>query len=266
MKTPILCTSWKMNLSFDEGLSYARKLADFAKKNLKKDDNLEVIICPDFLILSDAMKIFKGTILKVGAQDCFWEDEGSYTGEISPKHLKEIGCRYVFCGHIERVRYLKEDDSMINLKVRACLRNNLKPFVFLVESEKFDDIRGAAAELNNKIKQYTNGVSEEDLVNIVFIYEPAWAIGAMQAAPVDYTRRILQLLRESLGKQFGKDAAANQVFMYGGGVTLDSARQILELDNINGIGMGKAGLNYDFITGAMMVARDIGNSIRQNVI
>ncbi len=139
MKKRYITASWKMNLSVEDSLSYAEKLAEYGKKNLEGQENVEVFICPDFLTLYPLSNIFKDTGFKMGALDCFWEDKGSYTGEISPFYLKQIGCEYVFVGHLERIKYLKEDTDIINKKIKACLRNDLTPVLFVVEMEKYDD-------------------------------------------------------------------------------------------------------------------------------
>lgn len=257
MKKIYITASWKMNLSVEETLSYAEKLAKYGKKHLIKNENLEVFICPDFLTLYTTSNIFRDTGFKIGAQDCFWEDKGSYTGEISPMYLKQIGCEYVFVGHLERVQYLKEDPDMINKKIKACLRNDLIPVLFVVEMEKYEDEYKAHQAMRDKLLEYIGGLEKKDVNKIIIIYEPAWAVGKMQAAPVEYTYRMLRYLRNSLDEEFGGGLGGRQLFMYGGGVSLEAAREIMELDNINGIGMGTASLKYDFFTGAIEIAKDI---------
>lgn len=257
MTKKYITASWKMNLSVKDSLSYAEKLAEYGKKNLKDEENVEVFICPDFLTLYPISNIFKDTGFKLGAQDCFWEDEGSYTGEISPLNLKQIGCEYVFVGHIERAKYLKEDYDMVNRKIKACLRNDLIPVLFVVEMEKYNEEHRAYQAMRDKLFSYIECIEKEDVLKIIIVYEPAWAVGKMKAAPVEYTYRMLGYLRKSLDEEYGNGLGGKQRFMYGGGVSLEAVKEILELDNINGIGMGTASLKYDFFTGAIEIAKDL---------
>ena len=252
-----ITASWKMNLNVEESLSYAQKLVEYGKKHLQGQENIEVFICPDFLTLYPISNIFKNTGFKIGAQDCFWEDKGSYTGEISPLYLKQMGCEYVFVGHLERTTLLKEDPDMVNKKIKACLRNDLIPVLFVVEMEKHDNEHGAHQAIRKKLFEYIEGLDKEDVIKIIIVYEPAWAVGKMQAAPVEYTYRMLRYLRKSLDEEFGRGMGDRQLFMYGGGVSLEAAREILQLDNINGIGMGTASLKYDFFTGAIEIAKQL---------
>jgi triosephosphate isomerase len=258
MSKRYITASWKMNLSVEDSLSYAEKLAEYGKKHLLRQENVEVFICPDFLTLYPISHIFKDTGFKLGAQDCFWEDKGSYTGEISPLYLKQIGCEYVFVGHLERMTYVKEDPDMVHKKINACLRNDLTPVLFVVEMEKYEDENKAHQAMRDKLFEYIAGIETEDVIKIIIVYEPAWAVGKMQAAPVEYTHRMLHYLRKSLEEKFGSGIGARQLFMYGGGVSLEGAREIMGLDNINGIGMGTASLKYDFFTGAIEIAKELG--------
>jgi len=257
VKKIFITASWKMNLSVTDSLSYAEELAEYGKKNLRGQENVEVFICPDFITLYPLSKIFKDTGFKIGAQDCFWEDKGSYTGEISPSCLKQIGCEYVFVGHLERIKYLKEDTDIIKKKTKACLRNGLTPVIFLVQMEKYDDENRAKQAMRDKLYEYFEGIDQSDVSKIITIYEPAWAVGKMQSAPIEYTASMLRSLKKSLDEEYGSGAGGSQRFMYGGGVSLDSARAIMELDNVDGIGMGTASLKFDFFTGAIEIAKEL---------
>jgi len=257
VKKIFITASWKMNLSVTDSLSYAEKLAAYGKKNLRALENVEVFICPDFVALYPLVKIFRDTGIKIGAQDCFWEDKGSYTGEVSPSCLKQIGCEYVFVGHLERIKYLKEDAEIIKKKTKACLRNDLTPVVFLVQMEKYDDEDVARQAMRDKLFEYFEGIDQSEVSKIITVYEPAWAVGKMQSAPIEYTASMLRYLRRSLDEKYGSGAGGRQRFMYGGGVSLDSARAIMDLDTVDGIGMGTASLKFDFFTGAIEIAKEL---------
>jgi triosephosphate isomerase (TIM) len=263
VKKIYLCTSWKMNLSVTESLEYANKLNNLINEIIPANSLIEVYIFPDFLSLYPISLALSKSRIKLGAQDCFWEDTGPYTGEISPRSLKAMGCDYVMAGHPERVNYFKEDAAVINKKVKAILRNNMTPTLFVVEKEKKPEIKDTCNILKDQLFPLLEGIEKKDLGKIVIFYEPAWAIGTSSAAPVDHTRSILAALREAIDNEYGKGTGTKQIFMYGGGVTLESAKSIMELDNIDGVGMGKAALNFDFFAGAIKAAVEIEKKLKK---
>jgi len=260
MKRILLCTNPKMNLGVEETMDYAKRLSKFVDANLDDSLKISVFIIPDFLTLYNVSQLIRDSKLELAAQDCFYEDKGAYTGEVSPKVLRDIGCIYVLLGHPERILYARQDSEMINKKVKACLRNGLIPVVLIVEREKKPDIKQSCDIMIKELLPYFNGVARKDINKIIIIYEPAWAIGTGSAAPVKHTYEVLNSLREALDKEYGSGIGKNQLFMYGGGVTLDSAREIIGLENINGIGMGRAGLNLNFFTGAIKLAINLQKS------
>ena len=260
MKKILLCTNPKMNLSIRETIDYAEKLRDFVDKNLEQWMNIDVYIIPDHLAFHGVSRTVENSMLKISAQNCFYEDRGAYTGEVSPKVLKEYGCSYVMLGHPERIIHGKEDRVMINRKVRAVLKNRMSPVLLAVEREKRKDMNLTVNEILEDLMPYLKDVSAEDVKKTVIIYEPAWAIGTGSAAPVEHSYEILRRLREALGNEYSRETGEEVLFQYGGGVTLESAREIMKLDNINGIGMGRAGLNIDFFTQAVKIAIELQQS------
>jgi len=254
MKKILLCTNPKMNLNVRETAEYAKKLKKFTDDNLEDWMNINIYIIPDYLSLYSVSGIVKGSRLELSAQNCFYEDKGAYTGEVSPKVLNELGCRYVLLGHPERITFGKEDTGMINKKVKAVLRNKMIPVLLVVEKEKKEKMSQTIKVMLDDLLPYLEGVSKRDINKIVIIYEPAWAIGTGSAAPIGHTYEVLAGLRDAIDREYGHGVGKGQLFQYGGGVTLDSAREIMSLDNINGIGMGRAGLNLDFFTQAVKIA------------
>ncbi len=250
-----ICAGWKMNLSVKESIDYTKKLVKFIE-TLDKPLNTEIFLLPDFLSLYPISKILKesNSPIKLGAQDCFWEDKGSFTGEVSPLRLKEIGVSYCLIGHPERIDNLGETPEMINKKTKACLRNGITPVLLVIERDEKKDY----SVMKDKLFTYIDGIQKEDINKMILIYEPAWAIGSSEAAPVNHTREVLDFFRDTLDKEFGSSTGQKQVFMYGGGVTLESARDIVSLKNINGVGMGTASLNYDFFSKAIKTVIEVG--------
>lgn len=265
MKKLAVCTSWKMNFSVNEAINYTKNLNDFINKNICDNSQIEVFIIADFLSLYPISRLLKKSKLKYGAQDCFWEDKGAYYGEISPMFLKEIGCDYVFVGHPERRKYLKEDTKMINKKLKACLRNKLTPILAIIEKEKDLSIEKTSNKLKDELLSFVDGVDQSEINNIFIIYEPGWAIGTSETAPISHTYHIISKLRDTIDREFGPNIGQNQVILYGGGVRLNKVREIMELDNVNGIGMGKAGLDLKYFTGAVKVALEIEDISRSKL-
>jgi len=265
MKKILLCTNWKMNMSIIESVNYSRKLKDFVQETLPENSNIEIFIFPDFLSLYPVSQVLNKSKIKLGAQDCFWEDSGAFTGEISPMALRELGCDYIMAGHPERVNYFKEDLEIVNKKIKAILFNNLTPVVFVVEKEKKNTLAQTCKMLKNQLFPQFSGVDKKDINSTLIIYEPAWAIGTGNAAPVEHTHAILSELRDAMNAEYGFGVGTKQLFMYGGGVTLESAKDIIALDNIDGIGMGKAGLNFEFFTGAIKVTIEMEKAKKLNI-
>jgi len=129
--------------------------------------------------------------------------------------------------------------------------------LFVVENEKKENINLVCNDLKEQLFPALKGIEIKDLNKIVIIYEPAWAIGTGSSAPVEHTHEILSKLRDALSSEYGQEIGRSQLFMYGGGVTLDTAKDIMQLENINGLGMGKAGLNFDFFSGAIKTAVEL---------
>jgi len=256
----ILCTNPKMNLNIQETIDYTKKLKDFVDTNLEEWMNIDVCIMPDYLAFHGVSMVVKDSLLKISAQNCFYEDKGAYTGEVSPKVLKENGCSYVMLGHPERIVYGKEDNEMINKKIKAVLKNQMAPILLVIEREKKKEMSQTVDAILEDLIPYLDGVSAEDMKNFVFIYEPAWAIGTGIAAPVDHTYEVIKGLREAIGAKYGREIGEEVLFQYGGGVSIERTKEILNLDNIDGVGMGTAGLNIDFFIQAIQVAIDLRKS------
>lgn len=258
MRQIILGTSWKMNLGVHASIDYAIKLNDFINENMTEEYDIDIFVMPDFLSLYSILKeLERKTKINFGAMDCFWEDKGAYTGEVSPMFLKEIGCVYIMVGHPERIKYLKEDTEMINRKLKACLRNSLIPVLPIIEYEKDPDIRQTCRKLKEQLFSYIAGIGETEINRMVLLYEPAWAISTSNSAPVGHTHDIMNALRDDLDKEFGNHRGQKQKIMYGGGIRIERAKEIMELDNIDGIGMGKAGLSFEYFTGIIKLAMEI---------
>lgn len=187
VKKVIVGSGFKMRKSVKESIDYVKKVYNFIMSNKSDFSQLEIFILASFEALYPMSKIISDSkVLKLGAENCWHEDRGPYTGEVSPKNLKEIGCTYVEVGHPERRGIFKESGDLINKKIRACIRNDLKPILFIGEKQKYDNKNLVYRFLEKQLLEELKGVSIKKLNNVVLAYEPIWAIGAKEAAPVDY--------------------------------------------------------------------------------
>jgi len=259
VKKIFIGAAFKMNKTVEESIEYARNLNIFIKGHEEGLEGIDVFILPTFLSLYSFFKLLSGSKLKYGAQNCFWADEGAFTGEISPMHLKKIGCTFVELGHPERLNILKEDETMINKKIIGCLQNGLKPILCIGEEKERMDREEVNDFLKKQIKGYFKNVKTEEVNNIILAYEPVWAIGADKSASAGYIHDSLVFIRDFLDSEYGKNTGKNQLIIYGGSVNPKSAFEILKLDSNNGIFIGRAALNYDYFISIINMAIEASN-------
>ena len=182
-----------------------------------------------------------------------------FTGEVSPMHLKKIGCRFVELAHPERINILKEDPELINKKIKGVLKNGMIPILCIGEEEEHKNKKEVYDFLKDQIRKYYDGLDTGDLRRILLAYEPVWAIGSDRSAPVEYISDSLDFIRDFLSKEYGEGTGEQQYIIYGGSVSPISAFEILKLENNNGIFIGRASLNYDYFTNMINMAVDASN-------
>ena len=258
-KTPkktLIGASWKMNKDIGESIDYAKKLNEFVLNGLDGPEDIEIFFLPTFLPLFSLKSIITSPKLKYGSQNSGWEDEGAFTGEVSPAHLKDAGCSFVELGHPERRSIFMEDDEMINRKLKAVLKNDLKPILCIGEKEKSKDMNDVFKFIANQVQSGLKEVDIDDLEKVVIAYEPVWAIGAASSAPIGYIEESLAFLRELLEEEYGSSLSQRQLIIYGGSVTPESTPEILSLKNIDGIFIGRASLNVEYFIEMIKIALD----------
>lgn len=266
MKNFLVGSTWKMNKTVGESAEYISQLTKYLKKKevYLKNLNITIFVLPTFLAISSVSKLALNSILQYGAQDCCWANEGAFTGEVSPMHLKDLGCIFVELGHAERRDMFKEDDAMINKKVLGCLRNNLKPILCIGEEKRYRRNKDAFRFLKKQLLSDLKDIEPKKIAEIVIAYEPVWAIGANTSAPIDFIYEGLNFLREFLSEEYGKDVGKNQLIIYGGSVTPQSTQEILLLDNNNGIFIGRAALNLNYFIEMIEMAAKVSKAFKEN--
>jgi len=259
MRKLIVGTSWKMNKTVSESRTYIKDLSDFMNKNPELIKEIEVFVLPTFLAIEASTQIVKETNsrLKIGAQNCCWEDSGAFTGEVSPLHLVDIGASFVEIGHAERREIFMETDEMVSKKTAAIIRNNMRPILCIGEEEKPEEINVALKFLEYQLLEGLSRIDRADIKNVVIAYEPVWAIGVSASAPLDYLSDAMNFLRDLLNRKFGNRCGDLQDIIYGGSVTPESAKDILALPANDGIFVGRSALNVDYFISMIKMASDI---------
>lgn len=239
-KQPIIIGNWKMKLGIPESKELASNLK---KKNLTK---VEVVICPSFVALTEVAKFFKHTDIALGAQDCFWESQGSFTGEVSASYLKEAGCDFVILGHSERRKYLAETDEMIHRKIGMALSAGLVPIVCV--GETFEQRQDGSKDytLIQQTTKALEGVQIGPDQRVIIAYEPVWVIGTGQAIEPDEAAMSQQVIRQVLFDLFTPSVVkSNFSVIYGGSVDGSNAAKLIGLEENDGFLVGGASQNAD---------------------
>ena len=212
--------------------------------SLVKGTEDEVIICVPFVDLADAIEFAKGTNVKVGAQNIHFEEKGAFTGEISPKMLKEIGTEYVIIGHSERRQYYAETDESVNKKIKAALNHELKPIVCVGETLEQREAGITKDFVTTQVKNAFEGLEKEDAKKIIIAYEPIWAIGTGKTASKEDANEVCGWIREEIRSLYG-DIADEIIIQYGGSVKSSNAKELFSMPDIDGGLVGGASLDAE---------------------
>ena len=236
----IIAGNWKMNKTATE----AAELID-ALIPAVKDAGCEVVICVPFTDLVTAVAKTKGTNIHVGAENVHFEKSGAYTGEISADMLTDLGVEYVVVGHSERRQYFAETDETVNKRAKAALAGGLKPIICVGESLAQRE-QGVTEELvRMQVKIALNGVTTDELKNVVIAYEPIWAIGTGKTATADQAQEVCAAIRKVVGELYGEDAAQALTVQYGGSMNAKNAEELLGKPDVDGGLIGGASLKAD---------------------
>lgn len=236
-RSAVIAGNWKMNKTPNEAKALLNELAPMVK-----DADCEVIACVPFVDLTAALEATEGTNIKIGAENCHWEESGAFTGEISPKMLAEMGVPYVVLGHSERRQYFGETDETVNKRTKAALAAGLKPIVCVGELlwERECDITEEV--IARQIKLDLFDVSAEDVKKTIIAYEPVWAIGTGKTATADQAQDVCGFIRATLAKLYGQDVADAVTIQYGGSMNAGNCEELLAKPDVDGGLIGGASL------------------------
>ena len=239
----IIAGNWKMNKTPAEAKVLLEEILPVAK-----NADCEVIACVPFVDLSVALEVTKGSNVKIGAENCHWEESGAYTGEISAKMLAEMGVPYVVLGHSERRQYFGETDETVNKRTKAGLAGGLRPIVCVGELLWERECNITEEVIARQIKLDLFDVSAEDVLKTVIAYEPVWAIGTGKTATADQAEEVCAFIRATLAKLYGQEVADAVTIQYGGSMNDGNAAELLSKTDVDG----------GLIGGACLVAEKFG--------
>lgn len=238
MKNWIIAGNWKMNKTTKEACELAKELV----KNVPERDFLKVLVAPPFTALKEVYNVISGSRIELCAQNCHYEERGAFTGEISPAMLVDVGCKYVILGHSERRRHFNESDELINKKVKASLSAGLNPIVCVGEDESERERGITEYVIGSQLKRALYGVGFNE--GLVIAYEPVWAIGTGKNATPYEAESAHRFLRGLLGEIFGERGRKIRI-IYGGSVTPENAKDLMSMENVDGLLVGGASLKSE---------------------
>lgn len=238
MRRYLIAGNWKMNTTRESGVALAKAIAEGSKGS----DSVDVLVCPPFPYLIPVADAVEGTSVKVGSQNCYFEDEGAFTGETSVAMVKDAGATSVILGHSERRHVLNETNEDINKKVAKTLAGGLQAVLCVGELLEEREANKTEAVLDEQMEGGLNDVTADDMANVVIAYEPVWAIGTGKTASPEQAEAAHAHLRKWLESRFSKEVADATRILYGGSVKPANAEELLSQPNVDGALVGGASL------------------------
>lgn len=240
-RKPLIAGNWKMYKTAHEARSASARLRDLVGDLPQVD----VMIAPAFTALVPVAQVLEGSPIAVGAQNCHWEREGAYTGEVSPHMLRAVGCTHVLIGHSERRQYFQETDESVNKKIHAALAAGLIPVLCVGETQNERDDGRTLSVLDRQVGEGLKGIHAEQARHVVIAYEPVWAIGTGRTATREQAQEAHAFIRDKFRSLFGEKLANGLRILYGGSVKPENIRELMEMPDIDGALVGGASLDPD---------------------
>ncbi|PSR55033.1 triose-phosphate isomerase [Adhaeribacter arboris] len=241
MRKKIVAGNWKMNKTYDEGLSLVSEITNMVQDEVNND--AIVVVCPPFPFLAGIGKALAGNDkVKLGAQNCHQNESGAYTGEVSAAMLKSVGVEYVILGHSERRQYFLEDNQLLEAKVKTALKQGLKPIFCVGESLEQREQDLTFQIIQTQLKEGLFHLSNEEFANVVIAYEPVWAIGTGRTATSAQAQEVHAFIREQIARHYDAQAALDTTILYGGSANPSNARELFSQLDVDGGLIGGASL------------------------
>ena len=244
MRRPIIAGNWKMNKTIAEGIEFVKEI-----KEKVAETDVEVLLCAPAIMLSELQKEAAGSNVKIGAQNMHYEDNGAFTGEISPVMLKDIGIEYVLIGHSERRQFFNESDDTVNKKVKKAIKTGLTPIMCCGETLEEREAGNTKEVVKKQVVLAFMGVSSEDAANIVIAYEPIWAIGTGKTSTSEDANEVIAFIRETIKALYNDAVSETTRIQYGGSVSPSNVETIMNESDIDGALVGGASLKAENFLG-----------------
>ncbi len=240
MRKKVIAGNWKMNMLPDATIKFIEELTP-----LVKDKDSEIILCVPYTDLFYALMNAQGTNIKIGAQNMHWEQSGAYTGEVSAQMLKSIGVEYVIIGHSERRQYFNETDETVNKKLKTAFSNELKPILCVGETLEQREVGRQDEVVKSQVKLDLEGLTDDQVSNLIIAYEPIWAIGTGKTATTEDANNMAETIRSEIADLYGKNVADKIIIQYGGSVKSSNSKELFETSDVDGALIGGASLKVD---------------------
>ena len=235
MRIPMIAGNWKMNTTAGEATALVKEML----LALDQIDNVDKVVCPPFISLATVGKLIKGSSIKLGAQNVYYQEKGAYTGEISPLMLADL-CQFVIIGHSERRQYFNETGEIVNKKIAAALNVGLKPILCIGERLEENEAGRTEEVVTEQLRSSLTGI--DSLSSLTIAYEPVWAIGTGKAATGEQANETIGLIRHNVAELYNERTAQNVRILYGGSVTAAKTTEFMNQSEIDGALVGGASL------------------------
>jgi triosephosphate isomerase len=249
-RTPLIAGNWKMNTGLEEAVTLIKTM----QPGLNKIQGIEKVLCPPFISLMAARGLTRGSSIKIGAQNVYFEEKGAFTGEVSPLMLKDL-CEYVILGHSERRHIFGETNEDIDKKVKAVIKNGLKPIFCIGETLDENEAGQTREVLGRQIMASSDKIIF--MSGMVIAYEPVWAIGTGKAATADDANKTIGFIRQFVSRLHGSGIANTVRILYGGSVTAANIAELMRKPEIDGALVGGASLKADDFVSIVKQASEI---------
>jgi triosephosphate isomerase len=240
-RLPFMAGNWKMNKTTGEAINLVREL----KTAISGVKGVEVAVAPPFTALYAVCKELEGSSIRLAAQNLYWEEKGAFTGEVSPLMLKEVGCHYVIIGHSERRQFFGETDETVNRRIKAALAQGLKVIFCIGEILKEREEGKTFSVIERQVEDGLKNLSDKEIKNMVIAYEPVWAIGTGKTATPGQAEEVHRFIRGKIEKLYSREVSEEIRIQYGGSVTPENIKGLMEQANIDGALVGGASLKAE---------------------
>lgn len=237
MRKKLVVANWKMY----KNVHHASLLLHALTEKVETHRDVDVVLCPNLLVLQSLSLQVKPRQFRLGAQNCYWRDEGAFTGEVSAAMLTGV-VDYVLVGHSERRHIFHETERDIRQKVQAVLRNKMRPILCVGETATERSEGETLAVVHDQLLSGLANITSEEIAEVAIAYEPVWAIGTGQVPGLKDVNQVEHAIRKQIKALYGKKAADEVRFLYGGSVDADNAGSFLSIEGVDGLLIGGASL------------------------